>query len=313
MSATAARHLEKCTQASYTAFAHYLQGRNNLKKPPKQHLAQLLDEAELHTTNFGGGILCWQYWPGPQDNPPLLLLHGGFGSWTHWIANLRALREHRSLWTLDMPGLGSSDAIPEPHTVSHFAELVLDGFDSLVGPTSEFDLAGFSFGALVGSHLAARAGARCKHLIACGAAGFGELHVHVDLLKPPGEETPAEEADSIHRSNLRSLMFARTETIDELAVYVHAENLSKARFNSRRLAKSDEFKKVIPQISARICGIWGSKDATAGEIGAIHAREALFKSVQPDCAFHVLEDVGHWAMYEAAQAFNRIVISELSR
>ncbi len=280
---------------------------------PEHYLAQLLDEAQLHTTQLAEGVLQWHYWPGPKSKPPLLLLHGGFGSWTHWVANLRALREHRCVWTVDMPGLGSSGEMPEPHTVSHFAELVLKGFDSLVGAGDAFDLAGFSFGALVGSHLAAKAGARCKHLIVCGAAGFGKLHVHVDLLKPPGEEKPIDEADSIHRSNLRSLMFARAETIDDLAVYVHADNLSKARFNSRRLAKSDGFEKVIPQISARVCGVWGSKDATAGEIDAIRAREALFRSVQPDCAFHILENIGHWAMYEDAEAFNRIVIDELSR
>lgn len=279
---------------------------------PKYHLAQLLDEAELHTTTLEEGALQWQYWPGPEDKPPLLLLHGGFGSWTHWIANLKTLRQHRSLWTVDMPGLGSSGEMPKPQTVSHFAELVLEGFDTLVGNDAVFDLAGFSFGALVGSHVAAKARTRCKHFIACGAAGFGELHVQVDLLKPPVAETPAAEAESIHRSNLRCLMFARNETIDDLAVYVHADNLARSRFNSRRLAKSDEFTKIIPKISAKLCGVWGSKDATAGQLAGIAHREALFRAAQPGCSFHVMDDVGHWAMYEDAEGFNRIVIEELS-
>jgi pimeloyl-ACP methyl ester carboxylesterase len=287
-------------------------GSETLNKDPKQHLAQLLDEAKLHTTRLDEGALQWQYWPGPDDKLPLLLLHGGFGSWTHWIANLEALRQHRPLWTVDMPGLGSSGKMPKPQTVAHFCELILDGFDSLVGADAVFDIAGFSFGALVGSHVAAKAGTRCKHFIACGAAGFGELHVQVDLLKPPNEATPEVEADSIHRSNLRCLMFARSETIDDLAVYIHADNLAHARFNSRRLAKSDEFTKIIPQISAKLCGVWGSKDVTAGEMPGIVSREALFRAAQPNCAFHIMDRVGHWAMYEDAEGFNRIVIEELA-
>ena len=272
-----------------------------------QQVAQLLEEAEHFSTVLGEGVLCWQQWSGPQGSRPLLLLHGGFGSWTHWVANIRQLRQTRTVWTLDMPGLGSSADMADPFTVEHFSRVILDSLDTLHGKACEFDLAGFSFGALIGSHVAAAAQNRCHHFIACGAAGFGDLHVQVDLLRPPGAEVAMEEAEAIHRANLRTLMFSRDETVDGLAVHVHAAYLAQARFNSRRLARGRDFITAIPAIKARLCGIWGSEDATAGGRAAIEARKDLFRRSQANCSFHILEGIGHWAMYEDARVFNRIV------
>jgi pimeloyl-ACP methyl ester carboxylesterase len=239
------------------------------------------------------------------------MLHGGFGSWTHWVANIGALQKSRTLWVPDIPGLGASAGLDEPSTVEHFAREVLTSLDTLFGADSDFDLAGFSFGALIGAQLAAMAGERCKHLLVCGAAGFGDLHRQVDLLRPPGADTPVDEAIRIHRANLRTLMFAREETIDDLSIHVHGDNLSRARFNSRRLARSNAFVDALPNISARLCGIWGSEDATAGGLAAIEQRRALFLNSQPGSSFHILEGIGHWAMYEDAGTFNRIVVEEL--
>jgi len=56
-------------------------------------------------TPFNGGALQWQRWNGPAKGRPLLLLHGGFGSWTHWVANIPGLRETRTLWEIDIPVL----------------------------------------------------------------------------------------------------------------------------------------------------------------------------------------------------------------
>ena len=68
----------------------------------------LLASARIHHSPCGGGRLTWQQWSEPEAGPPLLLMHGGFGSWTHWLANIDVLRQQRELWTLDLPGLGAS-------------------------------------------------------------------------------------------------------------------------------------------------------------------------------------------------------------
>jgi pimeloyl-ACP methyl ester carboxylesterase len=279
---------------------------------PEQQLAQIQGEAQFLSTPLGDGTLNWQRWSGPAGELPLLLLHGGFGSWTHWLANIQQLRKTRTLWTLDLPGLGSSADMPEPHSVDHFAEIILQSLNTLQGGDSQFDLVGFSFGALVGAHLAAASGHRCRHFIACGAAGFGDLHVQVELQRPPARTMSVDDANRIHRANLSALMFSPEAVIDDMALKVHGNNLAMARFGSRGLSRGSGFTEVLPQITARLCGIWGSEDATAGGLAAIARREALFRRSQPNCSFHILEGIGHWAMYEDADTFNRVLLEELA-
>ena len=66
---------------------------------------------------------------------------------------------------------------------------------------------------------------------------------------------------------------------------------------------------VLPNISAELVGVWGSEDATAGGPAAIDQRRELLQQVQPAAEFHVLDGVGHWAMYEAPESVNRILLA----
>ena len=278
---------------------------------PEQYLLQLLSGSVQHRSPCGNGAVVWQEWSSVEGTTPLVLLHGGFGSWNHWVANIPELRQVRSLWTLDMPGLGDSAALPAPHTAPHAAQIILKGINQLLGANQPFDLAGFSFGAMVAGQLALQAGSRCQHLVLCGAAGFGELHVQVDLLRPPRPDQSEAEARRVHIANLRSLMFASNETIDELALFAHASNLARARINTRPLSRTDELATALPDIKARLAGIWGSKDATVGGGSAIVKRQQLFQLAQPNALFHVMSGVGHWAMYEDAENFNRVLLAAL--
>jgi pimeloyl-ACP methyl ester carboxylesterase len=235
-----------------------------------------------------------------------VLLHGGFGSWNHWYANLETLREERELWTVDLPGLGDSGAIHRGATVTDFARLLGAGIHTLLGER-DYELAGFSFGAMVGARLAADS--RCRRFTAIGAAGCGSLHVQVPLESPPPPTTPWEEAAPVHRANLRALMFSERATIDELAIYLHASNLARHRFNSRALSLSSEFFDALPDIRGRLVAVWGSADATAGDQAALASRRAIVAEHQPDATFHLLEGVGHWAMYQAPQAINAVLLT----
>ena len=48
------------------------------------------------------------------DGPPLVLLHGNFGSWMHWIRNVEVLSQHYRVIALDIPGFGDSATPPKP-------------------------------------------------------------------------------------------------------------------------------------------------------------------------------------------------------
>ena len=264
----------------------------------------LLDTAVMHRSTCGAGYLQWQQWSDRDAGPLLLLLHGGFGSWTHWLANIEELRQHREVWTVDLPGLGSSGDIFRSATAAHFAAMLTPGLKHLLGARS-YQLAAFSFGAMVGAELAAQTS--CERFYAIGAAGCGNLHVQVPLAPPPPADTPWSAAVDVHRQNLSALMFSADFEIDELAVQLHADNLARARFNSRGLSRTNAFLDRLPGIGAELVGIWGCVDATAGDAAAIDARRLVFEN--HGGSFETLEGVGHWAMYEAPERVNSILLT----
>lgn len=276
---------------------------------PASPVGELERACSRQGTPCDHGEVVWRHWPAQTATaePPLILLHGGFGSWTHWLANIPGLRQRRQLWVPDLPGLGDSADLPEPHSADHFARILLVGLNQLLGPAADFDLAGFSFGAMIGARLAGQAGSRCRRFTAIGAAGFGDLHVQVHLQRPPAADVPWDEARSIHHANLRALMFSSDDYIDELALRIHADNLARHRFNSRRLSLTNDFAQALASIKAQLVGVWGSHDATAGGRAAIEQRRALFRQARANSEFHILDGVGHWAMYEAPQTVNRIL------
>ena len=80
---------------------------------------------------------------------PLLLLHGGSGSWNHWVRNLAALaRCGRRVLVPDMPGFGDSDAPPDGSDADALPRWLELGVRHLLGART-IDVAGFSFGAWI--------------------------------------------------------------------------------------------------------------------------------------------------------------------
>jgi len=113
-------------------------------------------------TPVGSGSMVWRSW---GEGPALLLLHGASGSWTHWIRNILPLAERFRVLVPDMPGFGDSDAPPEPHTADGLADLLVASLYLILPPPIRFDLAGFSFGAIMAGLVAARLGHRVSTLV----------------------------------------------------------------------------------------------------------------------------------------------------
>jgi pimeloyl-ACP methyl ester carboxylesterase len=149
---------------------------------------------------------------------------------------------------------------------------------------------------------------RCRRFTAIGAAGFGELHVQVPLAPPPANTVPWAQAAPVHADNLRALMFSREVAVDDVAVYLHAANLARARFNSRALSRSDDFIRALPAVADKLMAVWGAEDATAGGASALDARRRLLES--SGARFELLPGVGHWAMYEAPAAINALLLAD---
>ncbi|HMN57853.1 MAG TPA: alpha/beta fold hydrolase [Ottowia sp.] len=69
-----------------------------------------LQAGQRQVTGAGNERVVWHAWGAPEGAPPVVVLHGGSGSWTHWVKNIVPLLD-AGRWVLaaDMPGFGDSD------------------------------------------------------------------------------------------------------------------------------------------------------------------------------------------------------------
>lgn len=269
---------------------------------PKE-VQRLRDGAQKSVTACGSGELVWHCW---GNGEPLVLLHGGFGSWLHWIRNIDSLAPSFQVCAVDIPGLGESGDPPEPITPESLASIIVKGIRTLFGDR-RIRLVGFSFGGLIAGVVAKQLGSQASHCVLVGASGTGLPRPALELVRRDPSMTTAQ-LEAAHRNNLRVLMLHRPQSVDRLAVYIHALNDRQARLRSRRMSMTDALAKTLGSIDARLCGIWGAHDATSAPW--TDERRQLLRAHQPSAAFHVI-DAGHWVQYEAAEEFNRILAIEL--
>jgi pimeloyl-ACP methyl ester carboxylesterase len=267
-------------------------------------IARLDARAAGHRTGPAGGVVAWRSW---GSGTPLVLLHGASGSWTHWVRNVGALAARLRVIAPDMPGFGDSDP-PAENTVACLGEALVAGLDRLVPPPAPFDLAGFSFGGIVAGVVAARLGARVRTLVLVGPNGMALPSSPPPLVRLPAGATE-HEAREVHRENLRRLMLAAPDAADDLAVDIHVANLARARFRSGDIPASDTLLRALPDVRARIAGIWGGRDAFA--VPDLDARRRILARFSPHLDFRIVEGAGHWVIYEAADVVNRALLEIL--
>jgi len=222
-------------------------------------------EAQRVDTPCGIGTMVWRIW---GSGPPLVLFHGGYGSWTHWIRNVLVLAKGAT-----------------PH------------------------IAGFSFGGVLGGHVAVQLGDRLRALTIVGSNGLGLVRQPTGLERVPTGASEAE-ALAVHRHNLGALMIADPAKIDELAVYIQSQNAPRGRVRSRRFSRADTLARALPLIKARLDGIWGERDATA--YPHVEDRARALRAVQPGARFEIIPGAGHWVQYEGADRFN-FLLAEIVR
>jgi pimeloyl-ACP methyl ester carboxylesterase len=283
------------------------ESKSDLRKNPSDIVAAIEARSTSFATPCGHGHMVWRQWGSGQ---PVVLLHGGHGSWTHWISNIEALAAHYRVIAADLPGLGDSATPPLPHTPDTLSDIVLAGLVSILGPGERPDIVGFSFGGMIGGHTAFKLGARVRSLTLVGSGGLGisvrgkrDMRRWRDLADPAARE-------AVHRHNLGVLMISDPRKIDELAVYLQSTNTMRGRMNSRRLSGLGTLPGVLPGLRAPLRGICGENDfAIRGRVEVFAERLA---SMQPGAALRVIPGAGHWVQFEAAYAFNPMLLKVLA-
>ncbi|MCG2592661.1 alpha/beta hydrolase [Ramlibacter sp. XY19] len=269
---------------------------------------RLLALATRHATPCGDGEVVWHAWGDPRTDP-LVLLHGGSGSWMHWIRNVEALAA-AGRWVLvpDLPGFGDSAVPPGNKDADGVVDPIAEGIVALTG-SAPVDLVGFSFGGLSAGLLAAAHPQRVHRLVLVGAPGLGIR----DRRLPLTAWRHLEDEDAqlrAHRRNLATLMLYREESIDDLAVAVQAANVPRDRMQRRRLAMTDALSVALQSIRCPVDAIYGDHDALY--VDKLPELEARLREGPTFRELVYVPGAGHWAQYEAAAAFDRALLRLLS-
>ena len=248
--------------------------------------------ARVEHTPCLDGQMVWRVW---GAGAPLVLLHGGAGSWLHWLPTIDAFRGERLVVVPDLPGLGDSAGLP-PGYPDGGASIVAAGLTSILGST-DVDLAGFSFGGVLSGLIAAEH--RIRSLTLVGSGGLGVIRQTAKLERVRDKQ--GAERDATHRINLQRWMIADAARIDDTAVAIQDWNSRRARFDSRPLGISDALLGALPRVQSRVGGIWGALDhAVQGETD--RARDVI-RAIHPGAPFVAIPGAGHWVAYEAPDAF----------
>ncbi|MGX5359262.1 alpha/beta fold hydrolase [Kocuria sp. KH4] len=251
---------------------------------------------------------------GPEEAPPVVLLHGIGRSLEDWSAAHELLaRDHRVLST-DLPGFGLSPAGPEKPGLGAFARAVVGVLDA-VGEERPVHLMGNSLGGAVAMTVATEHPERVASLLLANSAGFGReanvsplpmLWAALSRLPLVGRRfRPLARAAAV-RSN-RNCFFDPALATPELlrhAARVGAQPDFRATFLGTYRSIGLPVVGVLPgwrralleRIRASglpVLVLWGEADAV---LPAHHAEAAA--AALPEARLHVFPDTGHMPQIE---------------
>jgi len=261
-------------------------------------VARLEQRVEPVDAWFEGSRIRWRR---VGEGEPLVLLHGGNGSWLHWVRNIEALAERRALWLPDLPGCGDSDELAPPASLERLVAALQRNIADLVGADRGIDLAAFSFGSALASNLAlARAGVRRLALL--GPTGHGLQRRPLDLKNWRTLE-PGAGQDQAHRHNLAELMLHAPAAVDALAMLVHRGASERTRLRSKPLSRTDATRRALGRLHLPVLLAWGEHDPTTG--GA--ATAPTLAQGHANRQWHVVPGAGHWVQYERPGEINALL------
>lgn len=268
-------------------------------------IAEMDAHAAHHDPEHGGVRVRWRrFGPAHASVPPLVLLHGGHGSWLHWIRNIEALSADRALWLPDMPGFHDSDVpramVAGDAPLDPLLEALGGTLDTLIGAGTPIDLGGFSFGGLTAAKFAARRGA-VRKLALLGSGGHGTLRrMAVEMINWRAAPDRAAEAAAL-RHNLAALMLHDPAAIDALAFAIHDISCHGTRLRSKEISLAGGLQQALEAHAGPQLLLWGEFDVTADPRPLV----AQLTGGHPQRRGIVIDGAGHWVQYERADETNR--------
>lgn len=247
-------------------------------------------------------------WRRVGHGPPLVLLHGGHGSWLHWAGVIPELSSRFCLWMPDMPGYGETTLNPTGG-LDELVTQLCQSLDTLLGAHTPIGLAGFSFGGLVAAQIAAQRG-HIERLVLVGPAGHGGRRRQQTLPLPWRDLDPDRDPDGWvqrMRHNLLAQMVHSETSVDALAIEIQWRGCQQTRFRSKPFSRSAALVPALHSYPGEVLMIWGEHDVTATPDQFIHGACSTSGKHKGLC----VAGAGHWLMYELPDTAAALVLRGL--
>ncbi|MDB2584589.1 alpha/beta hydrolase [Alphaproteobacteria bacterium] len=249
--------------------------------------------------------VCWRSW---GKGKPLILLHGGYGSWAHWIKQAIPFSKNYNVLIPDMPGFGESEDLTLPHTPEKISANIAETLLKLISPEETPIICGFSFGGLIAGHLSynlIERGLNPEKLILVGPGGLGAKRGKMRNMIARHSKMSEEEIYQAHKTNLEILMMHDATKVDDWSVHIQKQNTDAHRIKSRPISSTDTLARIIEKQDVPLFLLWGEKDASVGVY--LEDRMSILRDINSKVRFHVEYNLGHWIMYENDVIFNKIL------
>lgn len=278
--------------------------------------------SELRETAFrqgwidAGGIRTRYVQAGPEDGPPLLMVHGTGGSWECFCANLAAFSKHFNCYAFDTVGAGFSSKPDIDYEIPVYVEHVRS-FMQAVG-VDKASILGVSLGAWIAVRFALTYPEKTQSLMLVSAAGLltdAQTSSDIKGARYKAVDDPSWENVS---AVFKGLILEEQNRIDDFvgvrqAVYrqpgmrramEHILCLQEPGLRARNLIAEDE---------------WRSLQAPTLLIGAVDHKDIFLETAQrvstliPKAEYVEIRRTSHWSQFESPEAFNRAGLDFLQR
>jgi pimeloyl-ACP methyl ester carboxylesterase len=244
---------------------------------------------------------------------PLVLMHGGFGSWVHWHENLAALAQQHTVFAIDMPGFGlSCDAAPG----SDIGQLALAVRDAIAAMRRTLPeplqqqppgIAAFSFGTAVAVKLALLDPQAVGSLLLINPPGLGQVSEQVKSIQARAAE--AARAQGLRAGldiTLRELMVHDAALATPAALDLLEEAVRQTRFVSRSLSRSVHLRPMIEELRMPVHVALGEDDPHQKH--ELQARLDWLELTLGPSSVSRFAATAHWLQYEQSARFNALAL-----
>lgn len=262
-----------------------------------------MNREEVFLGTEGAGALPLSYtMHGPEDGPPVLVLHGITASKRYWLPRLMPLAERYRLLLPDLPGFGASPKPVADYNLEFFTAAIQGLLERVAWQDRPIRIVAHSLGTLIAMELAARSPIRVENLVLLSVPRFRDRdHAHQIMIQGSSSYRSLLTVNSVGQSyrQMRRVgvrLTARSLRRMPLRVMVDAR-----KFTFRSLSSTLEHclmhYRVDPTLEALpkdlpICMIHGDADQVADYPTL---REAVAKD--PRIVFHVIHGAGHHPLH----------------